>query len=97
MKLTLPRWTFWWGSIGLLIPVALILRCRFLSVTFGQIDLILWPSSILLLMGLEGQPSAFIVILSYAMAIMANISVYCVIGLLMWPVLRLVLRRRRLI
>ena len=82
------------GSIGLLVPVALMLRWRFLSAMFGPIDLILWPGSIFLLRGLEGQPSDFVIIRSYVMAIMANIGVYSVIGLLMWPVLRLAPRRR---
>ena len=87
---------FWWGSIGLLVPVALILRRKFLGSTFGQIELILWPGS-LLLMGLEGQRSAFVIIMTYAMVIAANIVLYCVIGLLTWPVLRIALRRRGLI
>ena len=87
---------FWWGLIGLLVPVALILRWKLLSSTFGQIELILWPSSILLI-GLEGQRSAFIIILWYAILIVANIVFYCVIGLLTWPLLRLALRRRGLI
>ena len=87
---------FWWGSIGLLVPVARILRWKLLNSTFGQIELILWPSSILLI-GLEGQRSAFIIILWYAILIVANIVFYCVIGLLTWPLLRLALRRRGLI
>ncbi|MGO8796295.1 MAG: hypothetical protein ACLQLC_15855 [Candidatus Sulfotelmatobacter sp.] len=93
MKLTLWKWMFWWGSTGLLVPVTLILCWKLLGSTFGQIELILWPSSILL-MGLEGQRSAFIIILSYAMVIVANIVFYCVIGLLTWLLLRLALRRR---
>src|ERR1035438_4619475 len=64
------------GKGGLLVPVALILRWKLLGSTFGQIELILWPSSILL-MGLEGQRSAFIITLSYAMVIVANIVFYC--------------------
>jgi hypothetical protein len=87
---------FWWGSMGLLVPVALILPWKLLGSMFGQIELILWPSSILL-MGLEGQRSAFIIILFYAMVIVANVVFYCVIGLLTWPLLRLALRRRGLI
>jgi hypothetical protein len=48
-------------------------------------------------MGLEGQHSAFSIILTYAMVIAANIVLYCVIGLLTWPVLRIALRRRGLV
>jgi len=86
----------WWGSTALLVPVALILRWKSLGSAFGRIELILWPSSILL-MGLEGQHSAFIIILTYAMVIAANIVLYCVIGLLTWPVLSIALRRRGLV
>jgi hypothetical protein len=96
MKLTFWKLVFWWGSIGVLVPVALILRWKLLGSTFGQIELILWPSSILL-MGLEGRRSAFIIILWYAIVIVANIVFYCVIGLLTWLLLRLALRRRGLI
>ena len=87
---------FWWGSTGLLVPAALIVRWKSLGSAFGRIELILWPSSILL-MGLEGNIVAFIIILTYAMVIAANIVLYCVIGLLTWPVLRIALRRRGLI
>jgi len=96
MKLTLWKWMFWSGSIGLLVPVTLILRWKLLGSTFGQIELILWPSSILLL-GLEGQRSAFIIVLSYAIVIVANMVFYCIIGLLTWPLLRLALHRRGII
>jgi hypothetical protein len=93
MKRTVWRWLFWCGSVGLLVPMALILRWKVLGSKFRQIELILWPSSILLI-GLEGQRSAFIIILWYAIVIVTNIVFYCVIGLLTWPLLRLALRRR---
>lgn len=83
----------WWGSIGVLVPVAFILRWKLLGSTFGQLELIFWPSSILLI-GLEGQRSVFTLILWYAMITVANISSYCVVGLLTWLLLRLALRRR---
>jgi hypothetical protein len=96
MKPSLWKWMFWWGSIGLLVPVALILRWKLLGSMFGQTELILWPSSILL-MGLEGQRSAFIIILWYAIVIAANIVFYCVIGFVTWLLFRLALRRRGLL
>lgn len=96
MKLTLWKWMFGWGSIGLLVPAAVILRWKLLHATFARIELILWPSSIML-MGLDGQHSAFIILLSYAMVISMNIIFYCVIGLLTWLLIRLALRPTRLI
>jgi hypothetical protein len=96
MKVTFWKWMLWWASIGLLVPVVLILRWKLLGSTFGQTELILWPTSILL-MGLEGQHSAFIIILFYAVVVMANIVFYCVIGSLTWLLLRPALRRRGVI
>ena len=82
------------GLVGLLVPAALILRWKLLDSTFGKLEAILWPSSIML-MGLEGptQRSALDIIQFYAIVIAANMVLYCAIGLLMWPVLRLALRR----
>jgi hypothetical protein len=92
MKVTLWKWMSWCGLVGLLVPPALILRWKLLGLIFGRLELILWPSSILL-MGLEGQHSALLIILVYATVIVVNIVLYCIIGLLTWPVLRLALRR----
>lgn len=98
MKLTLWKWTFWWGLLGVLVPLALILRWKLLGSIFGRLELILWPSSIML-MGLEGptQRSAVDIIEFYAIVIAANMVLYCVIGLATWPLLRLALRRRGLV
>ena len=86
---------FWCGLLGLLVPAALILRWRLLGSTFGHLELILWPSSIML-MGLEGPTprSAFDIIQFYAIVIVVNMVLYFVVGLLMWPVVRLALLRR---
>ncbi len=84
---------FWCELVGMLVPAALILRWKLLGSIFGRLELILWPSSILL-MGLEGQRSALLIILSYTTVIVVNIILYCIIGLLTWPVLRLALRQR---
>jgi hypothetical protein len=74
------------GLVGLLVPAALILRWKLLGSTFGQLEAVLWPSSIIL-MGLEGptQRSAFDIIQFYAIVIAANAVLYCVVGLLMCP------------
>ena len=96
MKLKLWKWMSSCGLVGLLVPTALIVRWKLLGSPFGRLELILWPSS-LLLMGLEGQRGAFIIILSYTIVIAANMVLYCAIGLLMWPVLRLALRSHGII
>jgi hypothetical protein len=56
------------GLVGLLVPAALILRWKLLGSTFGQLEAVLWPSSIIL-MGLEGptQRSAVLLTLSSSM------------------------------
>ena len=42
-----------WGALGLVIPALLILRWKLTGASFGEVESILWPSSILT-MGLEG-------------------------------------------
>ena len=86
---------FCFALLGLLVPVVLILRWKLLGSIFGRLELILWPSSILL-MGLDGpaQRGAFDIVQLYAIVIAANMVLYCVIALLTWPVLNLALRRR---
>jgi hypothetical protein len=95
MRLTLWKWMFWSGLIGLVVPAALILRWKLLGSIFGRLELILWPSSIML-MGLDGptRRSAVDIIEFYAIVIVSNMVLYCLIGLVAWPVLRLALRRR---
>jgi hypothetical protein len=92
MKLRLRKWVFWWSVLGLLVPGVLILRWKIFGSVFGQMEAILWPSSIVLI-GLEGQVSIFVILLGYAIAIVANVVVYSGIGLLSWPAVRIMLRR----
>jgi hypothetical protein len=95
VKLTLRKWVFWCGILGLLVPAVLMLRWKLFGSMFGQIEAILWPSSIML-MGLEGSVSMFYILLVYAMAFVGNVIIYSGIGLLTWPALHFVQRRRPL-
>lgn len=90
MKLTLLRWIIWWGSLGLLIPLALILGWKFLGWSFGLASVTFWPSSIML-MGLDGpRPrSASDIAEIYSIAVVSNIALYAVVGVLTWPILQL--------
>ena len=60
---------------------------------FGQLEAALWPSSIFT-MSLEGGPTILDILLVYAIALVAKVLLYSLIGLLIWPVLRLFLRQR---
>lgn len=93
MKLTLGKWLFWWGILGLVVPAVLILCWKLSSSMFGQIEAILWPSSIMLMV-LEGSVSMFYVLLVYAIALVGNVTIYSGVGLLTWPAFRFVQRRR---
>jgi hypothetical protein len=53
VKKKLLKWVIVWGALGLAIPVLLLLRWKMTDSSFGQLEVILWPSSILT-MGLEG-------------------------------------------
>jgi hypothetical protein len=92
MKLRLGSWVFWWGVLGLLVPGGLILRWKIFGSAFGQMEAIVRPSSIVLI-GLEGQVSVFVILLWYAIAVVANAVIYSGIGVLSWPAVRIVLRR----
>src|SRR5258705_6732997 len=93
MKLTLRKWVFWWGVLGLLVPALLILRWKLFGSGFGRIEAILWPSSIILMI-LEGTVSMLYVLLVYAIVLVGNVITYSGVGLLTWPALRFVQRRR---
>jgi hypothetical protein len=86
---------FWSALAGLVVPIALILRWKLLGSMFGRLELILWPSSIML-MGLEGPtPRTSIDIIEfYGIVIAMNMIVYAIVGLAAWPLLRLGFRRR---
>src|SRR4029077_4242997 len=93
MKLTMLKWLFWWGALGLLVPAVLLLRWKLLGIGFGRFEATLWPSSILM-MCLEGSPTISTILLVFAIAVVANVLLYSLIGLLIWPVLRLFIRPR---
>ena len=93
--MTFWKWLFGWGLLGLLIPAVLILRYVLLHSSFGGLEFILWPTSILL-MGLEGPTPRSVpdIIEVYAILMGENMLIYSVIGLLTWPLLYFALRRR---
>ena len=84
-----------WGVLGLVIPALLILRWKSTGASFGEAELILWPSSILT-MGLDGPSprSNLIIVEVYAALIAENAVLYLLAGLLTCPVLFLILRWR---
>jgi hypothetical protein len=92
MKLTISRWVFWWGVLGVLVPALLLLRWKLFGVMFGEVEAIIWPSSIFT-MALEGSPTIGNILFVYAIAFLANILLYSVVGLMTWPPLRFFLRR----
>jgi hypothetical protein len=92
MKLTGRNWTCAWGFAGLLIPVVLLLRWYFFDHSFRTLELVLFPSSIVL-MALEGPPDRLVIAVVYAIAITANVVLYAIIGLLSWLLLSPVIRR----
>lgn len=82
----------WLGALGLLIPITFLLRWKIAGIGFGTLEFVLWPASIML-MGLEGNHSMVVILISYALVLAANIVIYGFVALLTWPLLRLFLRR----
>jgi hypothetical protein len=95
VKKKLLKWVLVWGALGLAIPVLLLLRWRMTDSSFGQLEVILWPSSILT-MGLEGPTprSSLDVAEVYSALIAENMAMYLLIGLLTSPFFFLILRWR---
>lgn len=60
-----------------------MLRWYFFDHSFGEVELILWPSSFIL-MALEGPPERLVMVVVYAIAIAANVLLYSIVGLLGW-------------
>ena len=85
-------WMICLGALGLLLPVAFLLRWKIAGSGFGILESTLWPASIML-MGLEGNHNIPVILITYATVLAANVLLYALVGLLTWPVLRLFLRR----
>jgi hypothetical protein len=85
-----------WGALGLVIPALLIIRWKLTGLPFGELESILWPSSILT-MGLEGpSPRRTVEIVEvYAVLIAENVVLYVLVGLLTFPLVFWVLRWRK--
>ena len=82
-----------WGVSGLAIPALILLHWRLADSTLGPFEVMLWPSSIML-MGLEGpDPRTSLDIAEvYAIAVAANVILYLLVGLLGSPFVYWVLR-----
>ena len=98
MKLSPRRWIVCWGVLGLLVPSVLLLRWLVFDHIFGEVEMILWPSSFVLL-ALDGpEPLSLLDRLTstalYAIALAINVGLYSVIGLLSWQLIDLIRRWR---
>jgi hypothetical protein len=95
-KLTQKRWILGWGFLGLLVPGVLLLRWILFDHLFGQLELVLWPSSFILFAfgggALHPNDVLFLAVV-YVIALITNALLYAVLGLLSWQVVDLALRR----
>lgn len=88
MRLSAGQWILWWAAAGLFVPILLLLNWLLLSRlthrhVFANPELILWPSSIIL-MGLDGQHRVLMIVAVYAIAFVANIALYVAVGTVTW-------------
>lgn len=91
------RWTLLLAAAGLLVPAETMIRYFLFDGALGNLEVILWPSSILL-MGLDGPTprSASDIVIIYTILISENVLLYFVFGILTWFVAYLVRRLRSL-
>ena len=88
------RWIVLWAVAGLCVPAILLFRWFFSKIGFGQFEATVWPSSICLMV-LEAPSTKMDIVEVYAIAILANVLLYSVVGLVTWPLLRIIAHRRR--
>ena len=62
----------------MVVPVVLLLRWHLFHHSFGVLELIVWPSSFILMLG--NTPDAYVV------AIVMNMALYSIVGLGAWLV-----------
>jgi hypothetical protein len=91
MKIRPRIWMICAAALGLLVPAALLLRWKITGHVFGDLEVILWPTS-MFLMVLDGNHSLSTTITVYAIALAANVILYAIVGLLTWSVLSASLR-----
>jgi hypothetical protein len=89
------KWILLWGAAGLVVPVLSTLSWKLFGSQFGELTVILWPSSIFL-MGIDGPTprSTLDIIEIYSMLAGENILLYSVVGLLTSPIVYFARRHR---
>jgi hypothetical protein len=90
MKPTLWRWTLLFAALGLLLPAIFLARYIAFGKSFGPIEGMLWPSSIMFL-ALDvpngtHRPASDLAII-YGIALLENVIQYAIIGALAWSAL----------
>ncbi len=98
LKRKLLKWILAWVSVGLLLPLLMLLRWHLFPLSgLGAVELALWPSSIALI-GVGDSPTPYSrldLAGIYAMLIAVNGLLYLVVGLVTSPVMVFVGRKWR--
>jgi hypothetical protein len=93
-KYSLTTWVLLWAGLGLFVPLSLLIPSsggahyiRF------QIMKIMWPSSVRLMAteGIEHTPKGWFFVF---ISILANVLLYCAIGLVVFSIAHAVLRKK---
>lgn len=95
MKLTLKRWLLCWGALALVAPTLLTLRWVLFHSLLGRVEATFWPGSFIL-MSLEATDRVIPTVLLWGVAFLANVAVYCVLGLAVWAIVQLATRASQL-
>ena len=80
------------GTSGLGRPCSSLAPLVFFDRSFGELELIFWPTSFIL-MALEGPLERVVMVVVYTVALAANVMLYSILGLLSWQLLDPILRR----
>lgn len=83
------KWIFIFGILGLVVPALYVLPFLIFRAHMGTVAVMFswWPTS-RLLMGLDTpNPSTAAFLFFYALAVLGNVVLYAVFGILSWPIL----------
>jgi hypothetical protein len=85
MRAKFARWVLLFAGIGLLIPAVAETRYLVFAHGFGELEAKLWPSS-LMFFALEAPDTRAIhIVIVWVVAVVANVILYALFGVLTWP------------
>jgi hypothetical protein len=91
------KWVLLFAALGLVAPVILTVQYLAFGVSFGDSAYLLWvwPTSIMFMaLDSPGPAPTSTVVAIYCVAFLENCALYATLGVFLWPIAHLIVRRR---